>query len=75
MNDSQQFLRPLDIAPLLGVSTSRVYQLIAAGEIPATKVGGSIRIPRDAWQEWLRDRAAEALAVPMKRGTRNHGRA
>jgi excisionase family DNA binding protein len=70
MNGEQQFLRPADIGPLLGVTTGRVYQLIAAGEIPATKVGGSIRIPRDAWEEWLHDRAAEALAVPMKRGAR-----
>lgn len=63
MTSAKHFLRPADVAPALGVTTGRVYQLIAAGEIPATKVGGSIRIPRDAWDEWLSKHRAAALAA------------
>ena len=63
MNVEQQFLRPSDIGPLLGVTTGRIYQLIAAGEIPATKVGGSIRVPRGALDEWIRKKGEAALGA------------
>lgn len=65
-----EMLRAADIAERLGVTASRVYQLIAAGTIPVVRVGGALRIPRAAWDEWLRGRSAEALAslsdVPSK---------
>jgi excisionase family DNA binding protein len=62
MNDSQQFLRPSQVAPLLGVTTGRVYQLIGAGLIPAVRIRGSIRIPRAAWESWLESMDKEALS-------------
>lgn len=63
MNE-KEILRPSDLAPLLGVTTGRVYQLIAAGILPSVRVAGSIRVPREAWQRWLdeqRDRALRAV--------------
>lgn len=62
-----QLLRPAQVAPLLGVTKRRVYQLIAAGQIPATKVGGAIRIPRDAWDEWLAGHRRAAMAAVRTR--------
>lgn len=59
-----ELLRPRDLASSLGVSTNRVYQLIAAGELPSCRVGGAIRIPRLAWEAWLthqNERAKEAM--------------
>lgn len=64
MDDVRQLLKVSDIAPALGVSASRVYQLVEAGIIPVIRVGGSLRIPREAWERWLaqkRDRALEAV--------------
>lgn len=64
MESDREMLKPADVGPLLGVTTARVYQLIAAGELPAVRVGGAIRIPRAAWAAWLakqRDRALEAV--------------
>jgi excisionase family DNA binding protein len=57
-----EMLRPSDIAERLGVTSSRVRQLIAAGEIPIVRVGGAIRIPRVAWERWLEGKSEEALA-------------
>jgi excisionase family DNA binding protein len=57
-----EMLRPADIAARLGVSPGRIYQLIAAGLIPAVRVGRALRIPRAAWEGWLRERSEEALA-------------
>ena len=67
MVTSREWLRASDLAALLGMSRSRVYQLIAEGRLPAIRQGRSIRIPRAAWQAWLKDqreRALSALAEP-----------
>jgi excisionase family DNA binding protein len=62
-----ELLRPSEVAPLLGLTTGRLYQLIASGEVPAVKVGGAIRIPKQAWEQWLADRRDEALQA-VRRG-------
>lgn len=67
MATSKEWLRASDLAGLLGMSRSRVYQLIAEGRLPAIRQGRSIRIPTAAWQAWLedqRDRALSALGEP-----------
>lgn len=55
-------LKPRDVADRLGVSTSRVYQLIAAAEIPSIRIGNAIKIPRAAWDCWMAEKAEEAAA-------------
>jgi len=61
MAHNREFLRPADLAPMLGVSVGRIYQMIAERELPAVRVGGAIRIPRDAWDRWIQDRSIRAL--------------
>ena len=61
MNEEKQFLKPPEISPLLGVSLSRVYQLIATGVVPSVRIGGSLRIPRCAWERWLTAQSERAL--------------
>ena len=55
-----EMLKPSDLAPRLGVTTGRVYQLIAEGLIPSVRIGRAIRIPREAWNEWLREQHRRA---------------
>jgi excisionase family DNA binding protein len=74
MAQIQQFFRPSEIAPMLGVSPGRVYQLIAAGEIPATRIGGSLRIPVTAWEKWLHDQSDRAIDVARSRRRIDEGR-
>ena len=64
MMTSKPFLRPVDLAPLLGVSRSRIYQLVSAGALPAVRRGRAICVPVEAWEIWLaeaRDRALGSL--------------
>ena len=58
----KRFLRVRDVADALGLSTTRTYALIATGQIPATRIGGRIAIPAEAWQSWLHGRTTDALA-------------
>jgi len=66
----KEFLRPADLAATLGVTPSRIYQLIRAGVIPVTRFSGAIRIPRAAWEAWVRERGEEATASLRPRKTR-----
>ena len=59
----RDLLRASDVAAELDVTSGRVYQLIRAGVIPATRINRSVRIPRAAWEAWLRDRAERALSA------------
>jgi excisionase family DNA binding protein len=50
-------LRPGTAAELLSISKSKLYELIQRGEVPHTRVGGMLRVPRSAVEGF----AAQAL--------------
>lgn len=49
-------LRPGEVASLLALSRSEVYRLIERGQIPAVRIGRSLRVPR----RWVDEQAAVA---------------
>ena len=60
MRTAKEMLKASDVAPLLGVTTGRVYQLISEGVLPGTRVGRAVCIPRTAWERWLREQSSRA---------------
>ena len=46
-------LRPTEAAELIGVGRSKVYELIATGEIPSLRIGASVRVPLESLKEWI----------------------
>ena len=46
--------RPSEAAEVLGLSRSTVYALVARGELPAVRVGHSIRVRAADLTAWLR---------------------
>lgn len=46
-------LRPGEAAEAIGISRSRVYELIASGVLPSLTVGGVRRIPVDELRAWV----------------------
>jgi excisionase family DNA binding protein len=46
-------LRPLEAAEAIGIGRSKVYELLASGELPSVRVGASVRVPVDALREWV----------------------
>jgi excisionase family DNA binding protein len=46
-------LRPVDVATALGISRSKVFELLAAQELPSVHIGRSTRIPRAQLEEWI----------------------
>lgn len=52
-------LRPSEAAEAIGVGRSKAYALIASGELPSIKIGGSVRVPLDALKQWIDGQLAE----------------
>ena len=52
-------LRPAEAFESIGVSRSVGYALIARGELPAIKIGRSIRVPVHELQTFVNQRIAE----------------
>jgi excisionase family DNA binding protein len=46
-------LRPVEAAEAIGIGRSKIYELLASGEIPSIRVGASVRVPVDALRAWI----------------------
>ena len=52
-------LRPTEAAEAIGICRSKVYELLASGELPSIRIGGSVRVPLDQLREWIERKIAE----------------
>ena len=53
-------LRPTEVARLLAVSRSKLYELISADAIPGViRIGSSIRVSRRALETWIASETGE----------------
>src|ERR1700681_4616745 len=52
-SDERLLLRPLEVAAILGLSRSKVFELLAAQELPSVHIGRSTRVPRSQLEEWI----------------------
>jgi excisionase family DNA binding protein len=59
MTTDKLMLRPVEVADAIGVSRSKVYELIAAGRIPSIKLAGCVRVPVDALKELIARQLAD----------------
>ena len=55
--------RPGEAAQAVGVSRTRMYELINSGEIPSLKVGGVRRVPVDKLREWIARNSGDGPAA------------
>ncbi len=46
-------LRAEEVAELLGLGRTKVFEMIAAGELPTVRIGRCVRIPRVALEQWV----------------------
>jgi excisionase family DNA binding protein len=56
-------LRPGEAAEMLGFSRSTVYSLIATGQLPSVRIGGSTRVPLAGLRAWLAEKAAASPGI------------
>ncbi len=55
MDEQHEWLKVPEVAEVLRIARSRAYELVADGEIPAVKIGRSVRVSRKELDRWLQD--------------------
>ena len=50
---SHPYLTTREVADLLRLKERKVYDLVAAGEVPCVRVTGKLLFPRDLIEAWL----------------------
>ena len=53
MNKTNRFMTVADVKEFLNISQAAAYELTHRSDFPTTRVGGSIRIPYDAFLVWV----------------------
>ena len=48
-----ELLRAEEVARVLGVGRSKVFEMFRAGELPLIRLGRSVRVPRRALAAWI----------------------
>jgi excisionase family DNA binding protein len=53
-------LKAGDVAKLLGLGRSKVFAMLAVGELPVVRIGRSVRVPRAALEDWIAEHTQHA---------------
>jgi excisionase family DNA binding protein len=51
-------LRAREVAVLLGLGRSKVYEMLQAGELPTVRIGSAVRVPKKLLEQWIQERTA-----------------
>ena len=46
-------LRAEEVAQMLGLGRSKVYEMMAKSELPVVRIGTAVRVPRKALEAWI----------------------
>jgi excisionase family DNA binding protein len=50
-------------AKLLSLGRTKMYELIAAGDVPVIRLGRSVRVPTASLKQWVEDRSKQGSSV------------
>jgi excisionase family DNA binding protein len=53
-------LKAGDVAKLLGLGRSKVFAMLALGELPVIRMGRSVRVPRASLERWIAEHTQHA---------------
>ena len=61
-------LKAEEVAKLLRIGRSKVFAMLAAGELPVVRLGRLVRVPRAALEGWIEERT-QVAPHHQERGT------
>ena len=53
-------MRAEEVARTLGLSRSKIYQMMSDGALPVVRVGRAVRVPKAALRDWVAHHTTEA---------------
>ena len=63
VSSQRLLLRVPEVAKALGLGRTKVYELIATGELPVIRLGRAVRVSVAALQKWVDERDKRSLPV------------
>ncbi len=48
-------LKPMEVAELIGIGRTKIYEMLARGELPSIHIGRVVRIPVSALNKWVEE--------------------
>jgi excisionase family DNA binding protein len=57
-------LRIPEVAETLGIGRTKIYEMIATGELPTVRVGRAVRISISTLQKWVEEREQQNVPIP-----------
>ena len=57
--EERLLLRAEEVRTLLGIGRSKVFEMMATGELPVVRMGRLVRVPRCALDCWIAERIAD----------------
>jgi excisionase family DNA binding protein len=66
----QELISAAEASSAARVTTNWIYQLVAAGRIPAIRVGRAVLIRRREWEDWLDKRQGHSALRKTDPGER-----
>jgi excisionase family DNA binding protein len=58
----RELLRAEEVAKVLGIGRTKVYELMLRGELPVIRIGRLVRVPRAALLRWIAERSGGEAA-------------
>ncbi|MGF1472110.1 MAG: helix-turn-helix domain-containing protein [Rubrobacteraceae bacterium] len=58
--EAREFLSLKEVQELLGIGSTKAYELVAKGKIPSIRIGRAIRINRRELDRWLDEQTSSA---------------
>jgi len=55
-----RLLRATEVAALLGLGRSKVYDMMKRGQLPVVRIGKAVRVPAHALEEWIKTHTSNA---------------
>lgn len=56
MSGQRELLTAKEVQALLGLGESKVYDMMARGELPSVRIGRLVRVPRSELMAWIASR-------------------
>ena len=59
-------LRIPEVAEVLGIGLTKIYEMIATGELPTVRFGRAVRVSVNTWQKWVGEREQRSIPESLQ---------
>lgn len=58
--DTPLLLKAEEVAKMLGLGRTKVYEMMGSGELPVVRIGTAVRVPRKRLLDWIEENTEKA---------------